>query len=153
MTLLLSSIIPSFLETRPKSEPCMLIENSTINITIWNTSYFIYAGLTTAIMANTIDAAPRSPDQETNSCWRREQRKGVNNANTAAGLATNVKNTAIASAYGRIAGSCDGNASKPNRKKISICISPVIPSKKCTSDFLLCNGWFPNMIPAMYTLK
>lgn len=28
------------------------------------------------------------------------------------------------------AGSCDGVARRPRRKKISICISPVIPSKK-----------------------
>ena len=105
-----------------------------------NTSFCITAGCMVAIMANTMDAAPRSPDHETRSCWRIGALNGERIANTETGLATKVRNTAIASAYGRICGSCDGNDKSPSRKKISICISPVIPSKKCTRDFLLVSG-------------
>ena len=38
-----------------------------------------------AIMANTMDAAPRRPDQLTSSCWRRGARNGVSNSATTAG--------------------------------------------------------------------
>ena len=67
-----------------------------MKITMWNKSFFVYAGLTVAIIANTMDAAPRSPAQDTRSCCFTGQRNSIKIANTETGLATNVKNTAIA---------------------------------------------------------
>ena len=60
-----------------------------MKITMWNKSFFVYAGLTVAIIANTMDAAPRSPAQDTRSCCFTGQRNGIRIANTEAGLATN----------------------------------------------------------------
>ena len=101
------------------------------------------------MIANTIDAAPLNPAAEMNICCPIGHLSGESMANTAAGRATNVKNRAIAIAGSNTCGIWDGNASSPSRKKISICASPVTPSKKCTSDFLLCRDIFPNRIPAM----
>ena len=106
-----------------------------------------------AIIANTMDAAPRSPAHETNICCRHLLRKGVNSKHTTAGLATNVKNNAIISDGKTTAGSADGNANSPTRKKTNICIKPVTPSKKCTSDFLLSKSAFPSTIPNKYALR
>ena len=67
----------------------------------------------------------------------------------AGGLATNVRNTAIKSAGSTTCGSLDGNARSPSRKKISICINPVSPSKKFTRFRLLRISVFPSTIPTI----
>jgi hypothetical protein len=77
-----------------------------------------------------MEAAPRSPEKDTSSICGILHFAGVNMAKTAAGRATKVKNKAIVIDGKKIEGICDGKASSPSRKKMNICISPVIPSKK-----------------------
>lgn len=85
-----------------------------------------------AIIANTMEAAPRRPDQETRSCWESLLLKGVSTVETATGRAINVSHTAISNAGTMTCGMRDGKESRPSKKKISICISPVRPSKRRT---------------------
>ena len=73
--------------------------------------------------------------------------------NTENGLATNVRNNAINNATPATSGNRDGYANNPSKKKINICIKPVRPSKKCTSDFFPLKGLLPRIIPAIYVLK
>lgn len=80
---------------------------------------------------------PRSPAHDTTRYCRNGVLNGARSKPTAAGLATKVRNRAIAKAGRRIEGICEGNASSPKRKKIRICIRPVNASKKLTSVF-----WF-----------
>ena len=56
---------------------------------------------------------------------------------TAIGLATTIINNPVRSAGPITAGILDGNDKSPNRKNISTCISPVVPSKKLTRFLLL----------------
>ena len=101
------------------------------------------------MIANTIEAAPLKPAKETSSICSFLHLKGAKIANTAAGLAIKVKNRAINNAVKKISGNLDGVAKSPSRKKISICIRPVIPSKKLTIDFFPLILVFPRMIPTM----
>ena len=100
-----------------------------------------------AIMANTMDAAPRSPAQETRICWRREDLNGVSKIAVTSGLAIRVRNAAMAAAGSHTAAILEGKESSPRIKKISICIRLVRPSKKLTRVFLLGSGLLPNRIP------
>ena len=59
------------------------------------------------------------------------------------------RNKAISNAGTTTVGIFEGKESSPNKKKMSICISPVIPSKKFTSDFLFLIGRFPIIIPTI----
>lgn len=106
------------------------------------------APLATAMMANTIDAAPRSPAQDTSRHCRTPQRKGASSRKTAAGRATKVRNTIMAKAGRKTAGSCRGKESSPSRKKIKICARPVSPSKKWTRAALWGILAFPIRMPA-----
>lgn len=60
---------------------------------------------------------------------------GVSTSATERGLATKVSHINIKSAGTMTCGSFDGKESRPSRKKISICMSPVMPSKKFTRFF------------------
>ena len=93
--------------------------------TIWNTSCSTEALLVTAMIANTIDAAPRSPAADTKICCDILLQKGVSSKNTATGLAIKVKNIATANPIPATWNNCDGNDKSPNRKNKSICINPV----------------------------
>ena len=93
---------------------------------------------TIAIIANTIDAAPLRPAHDTTRYCEIFVLNGASTVATANGLAMNVINSAINIDGYKTVNIFDGNDKSPKRKNISICISPVIPSKKCTSDFLLC---------------
>lgn len=95
------------------------------------------------IMANTMEAAPLSPDQEIRMHCRREGLKGSIKRNTAMGLAAKVRKRAMARDGRKISGSRWGKDKSPSKKKINIWASPVIPSKKCTSVILLLMGLFP----------
>ena len=114
-----------------------MMENKTTQNTMWNISYFIYPSLSVAMIANTIDAAPRRPAQEITRYCPIGGFDGASSKPTAAGRATNVKNNAIAIAGSTIDGICEGNARSPSKKNRSICIMPVNASKKPTSAF-----WF-----------
>ena len=148
MTSPFSSIISSFFATSGSNEPWSRIENSTIIKTIWNTSFSVSTAIS-AIIANTMDAAPLKPAHDTRSCWEIFPLNGVSTSATATGLATNVRNTAIKSAGITTCGSLDGNARSPSRKKMSICINPVSPSKKFTRFRLLRISVFPSTIPTI----
>ena len=60
---------------------------------------------------------PRSPAHDTTRYCRNGVLNGARSKPTAAGLATKVRNRAIAKAGRRIEGICEGNASSPKRKK------------------------------------
>ena len=81
-------------------------------------------------IANTIEAAPLRPDQETRSCWRTGVLNQERIRKVATGLATMIMNTEIKMAGKATEGILEGNASKPKTKKMAICISQVMPSKK-----------------------
>ena len=100
-----------------------------------------------AMMANTMDAAPRRPAQETSNFCRVLHRNGERMENTAAGLATKVRNNAIRIAGNKMAGILEGKDNRPSRKKMSICIKPVTPSKKCTNARLFKILLLPITIP------
>ena len=85
-----------------------MMENRTIKNTVLNSDDGVTAGLTVAMMANTIDAAPRRPDHDTSSFCRSGHLNGDMTANTAAGRATNVRNSAISSPCSATSGSCEG---------------------------------------------
>ena len=74
-------------------------------------------------------------------------------ANTAIGLDTMVINKNIKIAGMATPGSFDGLDNSPKRKKITICIRLVVPSKKCTRFFLSLILLFPIMIPVIYALR
>ena len=71
-------------------------------------------------MAKTNDAAPLKPTQETKSFSFIEYPKGFSIKNTAAGLATNIKNTDIATETPITIGNFDGNDNSPNMKNNAI---------------------------------
>lgn len=96
-----------------------------------------------AIIANTMDAAPRSPAHETNICCRHLLRKGVNSKHTTAGLATNVKNNAIISDGKTTAGSADGNANSPTRKRLTSASSRSHRQRNVPATFYCPNPHFP----------
>ena len=130
------------------SDPCSRMENSTIVSTMWKISLLVEAGSTVTMMANTMDAAPRMPAHDTSNRCRTLHRNGDRMANTAAGRATKVRNSAISSAVGAMAGRLEGYASSPRVKNSSICIIPVAPSKKLTSTPLLGIFALPSRMPA-----
>ena len=101
------------------------------------------------MMANTMEAAPRSPAKDTKSCWEIWHRAGDKIAKTDSGRATKVMNTAIKKDGSRMGSIWDGVANKPSIKKMSICIKPVSPSKKCTRDCLPGIFPLPITIPTM----
>ena len=68
------------------------------------------------------------------SCWESLLLKGVSTVETATGRAINVSHTAISNAGTMTCGMRDGKESRPSKKKISICISPVRPSKRRTGQ-------------------
>ena len=107
------------------------------------------AGSMTAKIAKTMDAAPLIPDHDTIKLWRTLALSGVSIANTATGRATNVRNNAISRPTSATLGSCEGNANKPSIKNNSICMSPVVESKKLTSTDLLGIRRLPRIIPVM----
>ena len=118
---------------------------------MWKISLESTAVPVMAIMANTIDAAPRIPDQATKICWRKDERKGVKIPNTASGLAIKVRKRAIKSAVHATPGNLDGKDKSPSRKNKNICISVVSPPKKSMMFFLFGSLAFPSIIPAIYT--
>lgn len=77
---------------------------------------FIYASSTVAMIAKTMEVAPLSPAHEIRAICFHFAPKGFMITVTAAGLATNVRNNAIAAAGSIIDGICDGNAKSPRRK-------------------------------------
>ena len=87
-------------------------------------------------IAKTIDAAPRSPANETSNICFILHLKNFNIKNTTKGLTIKVRTSIMLIASRAILANLDGVASKPSKKKINICISPVIPSKKITRFFL-----------------
>ena len=102
-----------------------------------------------AIMANTTEAAPLSPTKDTSTCCRQRLLKGAMMANTDRGLAIMVMNRAMSMAGTAIDGSCEGNDSRPSRKKMMICIRLVRPSKNGTRDFLPRMLALPRTMPTM----
>ena len=98
-------------------------------------------------MANTIEATPRSPAQETIPICRREERSGSNIADTASGRPMTVINTIINMAGSSTCGSSTGVTSNPSKKKIIIWEIPVTASKKCTSSRFPGKYRFPIRIP------
>ena len=129
------------------------MDTSTTQNTIWNRSWESTAPLLVAIMANTIDAAPRSPAHAVRSCCCGFARSGVRIKATANGLATKVRNTAIRSPGTQTARILDGKDRRPSIKKMNICIRLVSPSKKLTSTFLWLTLRFPSIIPIRYALR
>ena len=105
------------------------------------------------MIENTIDAAPRSPAKETSAHCLILHLNGNKIRNTATGLATKVKKIMIARAGHKTCEKRWGNASRPSRKKINICASPVRPSKNDTMTTLLRILLFPTRMPIRYTLK
>ena len=113
----------------------------------------MYTSLTVAIIAKTMDDAPLRPDHAINSLSAHVY-PFEHIANTAAGRDIKVITANIASAGSIMPGSCEGFDSNPSRKNSIIWLSPVIPSKKCTSCALFSPMLLlPMMIPAMYTLR
>ena len=102
-----------------------------------------------AMMENTMDAAPLKPDHETSSSCFILLRNGVSTSATERGLATKVSHINIKSAGTMTCGSFDGKESRPSRKKISICMSPVMPSKKFTRFFLFSISVLPSIMPTI----
>ena len=98
-------------------------------------------------------STPLRPDQEINNCWFKGALNGVKIAIIDNVRATNVKNKEIAKAGIKIYCNWEGKDNNPNKKNISICIRPVIPSKKFTRDFLLGIALFPKIIPVIYVAK
>ena len=106
------SIIFSFLDTRGINEPWNRIEISTIVKTILkricSSSGYIVETAGVAIIANTMDAAPLRPTNETNACWLSLLLKGDNIDRIETGRATNTINKAIKAAGSRTEWSSDG---------------------------------------------
>ena len=71
------------------------------------------------MMANTMEATPRSPAQETTPTWAREGRKGSIRTEITAGRAAKVRNTMMARAGSSTEGSSTGVTNRPSRKKMS----------------------------------
>lgn len=88
-------------------------------------------------MAKTMDDAPLRPAKATKSICLSLLLNGSITRKTAIGLATTIINNPVRSAGPITAGILDGNDKSPNRKNISTCISPVVPSKKLTRFLLL----------------
>ena len=80
-------------------------------------SLSVTAGLTTVIIAKTIDAAPRIPDHEIRICCLILHFAGISIKDTASGRAIKVRNRAMQSAGNAIFPSCEGKESSPKRKK------------------------------------
>ena len=105
------------------------------------------------MMANAIEAAPRIPAKETKSICLSLQRNGTSSRNIAAGLATNVRKSAVKSAGVATPGSLDGDARSPSMKKSSICISPVRLSKNRRLSSFSGIRLLPMTMPARYTAR
>ena len=104
-------------------------------------------------MANTMEAAPRNPTQETRTCCFTGVRNQDKMAKAATGRATNSTNKKSSVPGTATSGKRDGKASRPRVKNRAICISHDRPSKKGTNDFLRGIWLLPRMIPATYTHK
>ena len=120
---------------------------------MWNKSLSVETGLMTVMTANTMEAAPRSPEKLTSSRRPMLPPNGAISKNTAAGRAAKVKNSAMATAGPSTAGIWEGKDSSPSRKNSTICIMLVTPSKNGTSVALLRMSPLPSRMPVMYTLK
>ena len=101
----------------------------------------------------TIEEAPLSPAHDTSRHCLIEHLNGRRIANTATGLAINVRNTAIITDVNIVAGNICGYDNKPSIKNMTICASVVTPSKKGTI-FPLFRIWLlPSNIPNKYIHK
>lgn len=124
-----SSILSAF-EIGGKSAPWIDTESSETIKTIWKRSEVASVHIETAMIANTQEDAPLSPAQETSVIWRRFlPGKTDIRPNTETGLETNVMNTAIISACGRMLTISEGVDKRPIRKKIRISQRLLMPSK------------------------
>ena len=88
--------------------------------TIWNKSCDKEIPFEIAIIANTEEAAPRSPAHDTRRHCCTLHRNGASNTKTATGLAIRVIKTVMARAVGIICGIWCGKESSPNKKNIKI---------------------------------
>ena len=87
------SVIPVALAAAGTSDPCNAMDNSTIQNTMLNMSFCSATPDVRILIANTIDAAPRSPTKEISAiCLRGYFLKGSRMPHTASGRATNVRN-------------------------------------------------------------
>ena len=86
--------------------------------------------LSTAEIANTMEAAPRSPAQDTTPICAAGARNGASSTATTTGRAATVRNTMIPRAGSRTAGSSTGVTSRPSRKKMMTWQTLVRTSKK-----------------------
>ena len=106
-----------------------------------------------AISANTMDAAPLRPTNDTSNCCLNRALNGVIMPKTVRGLDIKVMKMAIRMAGTATCGSCDGVDRRPSRKKMSTCMRPFTPSKNGTSVFLPLISELPRMMPTRYALK
>ena len=94
-------------------------------------------------MANTIEAAPRRPAQETRAICSRLAPKGARIAALTRGLATSVRNVVSTRAGTITDGRSTGVTRSPRRKKIITCATFVRTSKKWTRYFFCGSFEFP----------
>ncbi|MNL32668.1 hypothetical protein D3C87_1545330 [compost metagenome] len=104
--------------------------------------------LKSGMIASRMETAPRRPTQATKpiSCWVKS--KGSRLSQTAMGRATKMRKSARPIAGRRMAGNCDGVASRPRTRNMMIWASQVSPSLKrmiCCLAYIL---RFPAYMPA-----
>ena len=110
----------------------MEMDSRTMQNTRLNRSYFISTPPSTAMMANTMEATPRSPAQDTTPTWPRDGRKGSSSRAATRGRPTRVRKAITDRAGSRTEGSSTGVTSRPSRKKMSTWATSVTTSKKWT---------------------
>lgn len=115
MTSVELSIMSHFCHLR-KQRTLKMMENKTTQNTMWNISYFIYPSLSVAMIANTIDAAPRRPAQEITRYCPIGGFDGASSKPTA-GRATNVKTMRLRSTEARSTASAKETPEVPVRKQ------------------------------------
>ena len=131
----------------------MATDISDIIKTILKRSLDISAPPAITNIEKTMEEAPLSPAHDTSRHCLIEHLNGRRIANTATGLATNVRNTAIAMDVGIIDGNICGYDNNPSIKNITICASVVTPSKKGTMFPLFLIRLFPRSMPKRYIHK